>query len=223
MAYTPRKTFFPSPLSVGLASLTTLLILLALVFTQSLSNHFEEEPIEKREVDLTTKPPPPPPPEPPPPSEEKPPEEMLFIKPTLSQATEEIELKPVDIQLSLSLPQKDVGSFGMPSFGLAKGPNLGIGTFELSEVDEKPIAIYTQKPDYTDRHIKRGIFGKVSFIFTIDEHGRVTKIQTESADHHILEKLAREALKRWKFKPGKKDGQTVRVRRRQVFDFDPKG
>ena len=66
--------------------------------------------------------------------------------------------------------------------------------------------------------VYRGSIKTVSNVI-ISEKGRVEDPRVESSTRVEFEKPALDALKRWRFKPGEKDGQPVRTYLRQPIRF----
>jgi protein TonB len=57
-----------------------------------------------------------------------------------------------------------------------------------------------------------GVSGVVLVKCTIDVQGNVVETEVEKSSHGEFEKPAVEALKRWKFKPARQDGNPVAIR-----------
>jgi periplasmic protein TonB len=81
-----------------------------------------------------------------------------------------------------------------------------------SKVDERPSPIKTANPDYPTDLKREGINGLVSVITVIDEKGDVIDVSVKKASHQAFEQPAKDAIKKWKFTPAKKDGKAVKVR-----------
>jgi periplasmic protein TonB len=61
----------------------------------------------------------------------------------------------------------------------------------------------------------------VSLIFVIDTNGSVMTPTVERSSHVEFEEPALDAIRRWKFTPGKRGGQPVKVRVRLPLQFVP--
>jgi protein TonB len=92
--------------------------------------------------------------------------------------------------------------------------------FSLSEIDQKPRAIFQAAPTYPSGMQK--IEGIVSVLFVVDQTGKVSNPRIEKATHREFEKPAIDAVKQWKFEPAVKAGQRVSCRMRIPIRFQPK-
>ena len=145
-----------------------------------------------------------PPPEPPP--EEKPDEEPPP------------ELQETATPLALSIPELDVavGSGGvLPGSGLPSDAIMGaadqLRAFDLSDLDQAPTVISSISPKYPPELLRARVEGTVVLLFVVDESGRVLEPRVESTTHPAFEQPALEAVRRWKFRPGSREGTSVRT------------
>jgi protein TonB len=171
------------------------------------------------DVDLANLEPPPPPqmeePEPEPEPEEKPPE------------LAEQEAPPLDLsQLELALnPSFSEGLMGDGDFAVklntivssSKEDNINT-VFSMADLDQKPQVIYQPSPTLNQK-LRRKRPGKVNIIFIVDENGRVVEPRVRNSTDPDFEKPALDAVKRWKFQPGKRSGKPVRFRMLQPVTF----
>lgn len=81
-----------------------------------------------------------------------------------------------------------------------------------TKVDDNPVPVKTPPPRYPESLKREGISGVVAVILVIDEKGTITDASISKSSHHDFEKPALDAVKTWKFKPAKKDGNPVKVR-----------
>jgi len=58
---------------------------------------------------------------------------------------------------------------------------------------------------------KAKVEGVVTLIFVLDETGRVEDPRVENSSRPEFEKPALDAIRKWRFSPGQKDGQAVRT------------
>ena len=76
------------------------------------------------------------------------------------------------------------------------------------------------KPSYTRAALRAGVEGKVVFIVTIDERGKVLAVKRRGRSLGFgLDEAAAEALKRWKFRPKTCDGVAERSNKRVPVEF----
>ena len=77
---------------------------------------------------------------------------------------------------------------------------------------EPPVPVRTVAPDYPDELRRDGVSGLVMVKCQIDAQGNVTETEIEKSSNPAFEKPAVAALKKWKFKPAKQDGQAVAIK-----------
>jgi protein TonB len=93
--------------------------------------------------------------------------------------------------------------------------NLGFGKgqqiFDLSMLDQPPVATYQAQPVYPYDMKKAGITGTVTVAFVLEPDGHVSGAYAESATQHEFEANAIQAVMKWRFRPGRRGGRAVRV------------
>jgi TonB family protein len=93
----------------------------------------------------------------------------------------------------------------------------------LRELDRIPTPVVTVKPQYPGELADKGVKGKVTVDFYIDETGAVRLPAVSVKDNGELTALAVEALRQWKFEPPTRNGRPILVKASQVFNFGPSG
>lgn len=84
--------------------------------------------------------------------------------------------------------------------------------FSLDRVDQQPRIVARTRPDYPYRARRRNISGQVVLKFLVDTQGRVTRVSVISAEPEgVFEESAREAVSKWRFKPGLIKGKPVKT------------
>lgn len=205
--------------SVG-GALGTLFCFLVLPLIQAISAAADSDTI-LRSIDTGAVPPPPPPPpeveEPPPPPEaEKPPE----MQP---------EAPPLDLsQLELALDPGVGGGWTTADFAVKLGAGQGSGEggedgglFSVADLDQQPRVVYPHNPQITPQ-IRKKAPGTVYVVFVVDEDGRVQNPVVQQSPDPVFDRAALDAIKKWKFEPGKRNGKPVRFRMRQPITFPDK-
>ncbi|NBC11077.1 MAG: TonB family protein, partial [Planctomycetes bacterium] len=94
----------------------------------------------------------------------------------------------------------------------------GGGLFDISDLDQEPRVIYQASPSLTDR-IRRAAPGTVYIIFIVDKRGQVQSPKIQRSDDPVFNKAALNAVKQWRFEPGKRSGEPVRFRMRVPIKF----
>ena len=85
----------------------------------------------------------------------------------------------------------------------------GIEVFDLSKLDQQPVAKFQQRPQYPFEMRRAGIAGEVTVDFIVDAHGDVQNAYAIKSSQREFEAAAVQAVNKWKFKPGRKGGRDV--------------
>jgi TonB family protein len=88
-----------------------------------------------------------------------------------------------------------------------------------NELDAAPVAIHQEPPEYPFSMRLDGKRGEVLLEFTVMEDGSVSNPQVVKSSHPDFEAPAVEALLKWRFRPGTKDGHPVSTRMRVPIIF----
>ena len=173
-----------------------------------------------RSVDTVALPPPPPPPpdmeeEKPPEAEEKPPE--------MQQEAPPLDLSQLELALNPGVGSgASTGDFALKLNNLGGGDEgEGGGTFSVADLDQQPRVLYPHNPTMTPA-IRRKAPGTVYIVFLVDEEGRVQNPVIQQSPDPVFDRPALDAIKKWKFEPGKRNGKPVRFRMRQPITFKDK-
>lgn len=208
----PHKSSNPIAPIVG-ALLLTLAVFLVLPLTQMVSSGMKRELMVRKinEAQLEApqddfEPPPPPP-------EEKPDEPP---PPSLSDTPPPMSLN-VDLDVAVGTGGALAG-FGQYQTG-AEDAGSGLNTFDASELEKKPEVVSSIPPQYPDALRKAKLEGAVTLVFVVDESGRVDDPRVENSSRPEFEKPALDAVRKWKFRPGMKDGNAVRTYLRLPIRF----
>lgn len=91
--------------------------------------------------------------------------------------------------------------------------------FSIADLDQAPRAVYQPAPDYPGELRHKKIAGTVYVLFLVDQGGRVASPLVQKSTNPAFEQPALQAVKRWRFDPGKRNGQTVQFRMRVPITF----
>ena len=203
----------------------------------SLKNRGDNKPIEIELFEVKPPPPPPPPPEPEPEVEKpkpKPPPPKIKVaepKPIVEEPpppTEEApkeEAKPPPIFIGVSMSgTSSAGTFSAPVGNTAMG-GMAPKAPNPAEVQAYKAPKYVPpggadsdpevapggefKIPYPEEAKRNGIEGTVRLRITVDFEGKVTEVKILNGPGYGLDEAAREALRRFKFKPAMKAGEAV--------------
>jgi protein TonB len=89
--------------------------------------------------------------------------------------------------------------------GLGKGMNV----FDISQLDQAPVAKYQARPQYPFEMRRAGISGQVVVDFIVDVNGEVRNAFSAQSSQREFEAAAVQAVSKWKFRPGRKNGHSV--------------
>jgi protein TonB len=195
------------------AALLTLAVFLVLPLTQMVSAR-RESVLAVRPADLAQveEPPEAEAPPPPPPENEPPPEPP----PSLSEAA-----PPLNLNVSLDLAFGTGGAMAGAVNWLQEAVAQAGGTdaFSVADLERRPEMLSAVPPNYPESLRRARVEGTVTLAFLLDENGRVQDPRVEASTHPEFEAPALEAIRKWRFKPGYKDGQPVRTYLRQTIRF----
>ena len=83
--------------------------------------------------------------------------------------------------------------------------------FNVADLEKRPEAVSQVAPTYPAELKKAKVEGVVTLLFVLDETGRVEDPRVENSTRPEFEKPALEAIRKWRYSPGMKDGQAVRT------------
>ncbi len=96
-------------------------------------------------------------------------------------------------------------------FGAGNGSGAGGGVFQAGGGVTAPTLLFKVEPEYSEEARKAKFQGTVLLYVEVDPSGRATNIRVTRSLGLGLDEKAIEAVKKWKFAPGKKDGKPVTV------------
>jgi periplasmic protein TonB len=213
-----RRVYTPPPSNAGLAGPLfgalglSLLVFLVLPLTQMVSSGLNKT-LTLSKVDVAELAPPVDDSEPPPPPPENKPEEPP--PPELSDAPQPLNLN-VDLDMAVGAGgalAAGFGGYGQPD------ASEGLDALDIADLEKRPELIASVAPKYPAELRKARVEGRVTILFLLDENGQVQDPRIETSSRPEFEKPALEAVRRWRFKPGMKDGQAVRTFMRLPMRF----
>lgn len=87
------------------------------------------------------------------------------------------------------------------------------------QIDEPPEPISQPSPVYPMQMRMAGLEGRVTIDYIVTADGRVAAAQVVRSNNPWFERPALDAVMKWRFKPGRKNGRAVNTRVRQEFPF----
>jgi protein TonB len=81
---------------------------------------------------------------------------------------------------------------------------------EFVKPDKAPVPVRTPPPRYPAKLEAEGISGMVVVNIVVDADGEVEDVVVRKSTHSAFEKPAMDAVRKWRFKPARKDGDAIR-------------
>ena len=104
-----------------------------------------------------------------------------------------------------------IGSGNGPGVGPGSGGGFGGGAFKIGGGVSAPVPIFKPEPEYSEEARKLKWQGSVLLSIIVDENGVPQNIKVVHSLGLGLDQKAIEAVQKWRFKPGLKDGKPVPV------------
>lgn len=112
-----------------------------------------------------------------------------------------------------------VGSGKGGGFGPGEGGGTGGGAFRIGGGVSAPTPIFKVEPEYSEEARKAKYQGTVLLAIVVDEEGRTRNIRVVRSLGMGLDEKAIEAVSKWRFRPGFKDGKAVPVQANVEVNF----
>ncbi len=196
----------------------TLALFLVLPMLENIGRQESKDDLRLTTVDAVEQPPPPAVAEekkPEPPPEEAPPPELT------EQATP-LDLSQLELALNPGLGDGAAGDFAVKlstADGAAGMRNSSDDIFSMAELDQAPRVMFQPAPQYPPELKKKKIQGTVYVLFIVDQEGRVREPKIQKTDNTAFDVPAMNAVKKWRFEPGKVGGKAVQFRMRVPLTF----
>lgn len=85
----------------------------------------------------------------------------------------------------------------------------GLTVFDVTMLDQTPVPKLQAAPQYPFEMRRNGISGDVVVDFIVDTRGEVQSAFALRSTHREFEAAAVQAVSKWRFRPGRKDGRDV--------------
>jgi len=109
-------------------------------------------------------------------------------------------------------PGNSVGPGGAGDIGLGGGYRIGGGV-------SAPVLVFRQEPEYSEEARKAKFQGTVMLSIVVDEKGQPRELRVMQSAGLGLDEKAIEAVRSWRFRPGKKSGKAVPVQAVVMVNF----
>lgn len=115
----------------------------------------------------------------------------------------------------------DLGVEGSGGVAVAmRNQDLEAMVFDEGQTDEDIVPLFIPSIAYPERAREIGAHGIFEAIIIVGRDGKVEKIDVIRSPHESITQEARRIMSTWRFKPGKNKGIPVKVRAKQVIDFN---
>lgn len=112
-----------------------------------------------------------------------------------------------------------VGSGSGAGFGPGSGGGTGGGAFRVGGGVSAPLVLFKVEPEYSEEARKAKFQGTVVLAIIVDPSGQARDIRVIRPLGLGLDEKAIEAVRKWRFKPGLKDGAAVPVQATVEVNF----
>lgn len=112
-----------------------------------------------------------------------------------------------------------VGSGKGGGLGPGEGGGFGGGAYRIGGGVSAPVPIFRVEPEYSEEARKAKFQGTVMLAIVVDETGKTTNVRVVRPLGMGLDEKAIEAVMKWKFRPGYKDGKPVPVQANVEVNF----
>lgn len=125
----------------------------------------------------------------------------------------------LDMALEPGTGSSLAGDFALPTFDVSQKDLGGLDIFDIGAVDTKPQPRKQGSPRYPSAAKNRKLEGFALAEFIVDENGNVINVEIKQSSDPIFDKPTIDAIRRWKFSPGEKDGRKVKTRTRVKIPY----
>jgi TonB family protein len=112
-----------------------------------------------------------------------------------------------------------IGSGTGGGLGPGEGGGVGGGVYRVGGGVTAPALLYKVEPEYSEEARKAKYQGTVLLYVQVDPSGKAVNMRVLHSLGLGLDEKAMEAVKKWKFKPGMKDGKAVTVEAQIEVNF----
>ena len=145
--------------------------------------------------------------------------------PELKEESAPLDLAQLELALNPSLSEGVGGDFMSRAPTVLAGHSAATAEaatdqiFALADLDQAPRVVFQPAPEYPAALRKQKIDGTVHVLFMVDRTGRVDSPIVQKSTNPAFEPAALQAVKRWRFEPGKRNGEAVVFRMRVPITF----
>ena len=117
-------------------------------------------------------------------------------------------------------PPPNVKKGGITDVPIAKPSAKVVEVFNPRDLDQQVSRTYPAPPVYPSDLKRQGIGAKVTVLFIVDAHGEVDDVHVVESSNPAFNDAAMDAVKKSRFRPGKKGGKSVASHVAIPFEFN---
>lgn len=91
--------------------------------------------------------------------------------------------------------------------------------FDVKNLDQAPVVKVAVPSDYPYEMRRQAQVGTVDMEYIIDSEGSVVAVAVLESSHPAFEPAAISAVRKWKYRPGRRGGRAVNTRVQQTLRF----
>jgi TonB family protein len=146
---------------------------------------------------------------------------------SLPEPMSSVGVADITVVIRPSIPVKastDAARWSVPASQLrpSAAPSLA-RVFKLGELDRRPVLVSSVEPVFPGELSTSSVQGVVVVHFIVNAHGAVESAEVVSAPHPLLGTAVTNALARWQFRAGMKNGRAVSTEMEQPVRFNLAG
>lgn len=126
------------------------------------------------------------------------------------RATSPCPFNPVKVEATkVGVTHIQPGPVGVPH-SMEDGVRVDDGILRMDQLDRIPRALAQVSPLYPAEARRVGAAGEVLVEFTVGTTGKVVAARVVESSNHLFDAAAVQAVRKWRFEPGRKQGRAVR-------------
>lgn len=149
--------------------------------------------------------------------------ESFKFDPTVESSPPDVQLDLLDIRLAPEVdPDRAIALDMQRTFEVQKPADINANfVFEVDEVDEIPVWVYGPVVPRLPEHLRRTV-ADVLVLFVVTEKGKTENIFVLDSPDPDFAQPTIDMIRKWTFRPARKDGKPVRVWAQQLLTYRPR-
>lgn len=137
-------------------------------------------------------------------------------------APPDVPLDPLEIRLNPSVdPVVGIALDMQDRFEVQKPGDINVPfAFDIDQVDEVPVWTHGPSIPRLPNHLRR-VEADVLVLYQVTDRGRTENVYILDTPDPAFSEPTIEMIERWNFRPGRRDGEPVRIWVQQLLNFRP--